>query len=149
MGTVMTGNVRLIMVSPYLASSYKALMLELLDNRDPFGELQFYSIEYAIELITQGKMQLWFMYEEGERPFMFMLTEVEQCQRICLVRVCLIAGSGLRRVLPLLDDFEAWCRMQGASHIVADTQRSVARVIRGRGYVPRGVQLLKTLPTLQ
>jgi hypothetical protein len=116
-----------------------------------FNNPILFSIDQAIALCEQDRMQLWIVREMSEPwPCMFFLTEVAVYPAGKTVRICLIRGRRFRKVMDQFwGEFQDWCKDQGAAFIEAEAQPSLGRIMKAYGYIPTAVKFHKPLVTVQ
>ncbi len=116
-----------------------------------FNNPVLFSIDQAIGMCREGKMQLWVVRDLREtNPMLFFLTEVIEYPAGTTVRICLIRGRGFRKVMDRFwPQFQDWCRAQGACMIEAEAQPSLGRIMKRYGYIPTAVKFHKPLVTMQ
>lgn len=116
-----------------------------------FNNPILFSIEQAVALCEQGRMQLWIARDMAEeKPCLFFLTEVVAYPAGTTVRVCLIRGRKFRKVMDQFwGEFQDWCKAQGAHFIEAEAQPTLGRIMKSYGYVPTAVKFYKPLVTVQ
>lgn len=124
------------------ADEYRDDVFRLLEGKE-FNAPVLYSADQIIDMIAQGRMQIWFIRVVGEeRPCLFMLTELLNYPAGRTVNICLTAGSKLwpaaRKFFPM---FVVWCRKHQADYIECTTRPDIAAVLRRLGFAYTGVRM--------
>jgi hypothetical protein len=93
-------------------------------------------------------MQLWLAFDDGDEPFIFLVTEVADYPMGKVLRLCLLAGRDVRRILPLMWKLEGWAKIQGAFCVEVSTRPKLARLLSRYGYCRPLTTIFKPLFTV-
>lgn len=123
----------IMLVNPEMTRSYARLIADLLVGKTLPGPV-FYTLDQLFDKLEDGTMQLWLAYDQGELPFIFLITQIEEYPIGKVLRYNLLAGSSVRRILPHLWKVEKWAQMQGAFCAELSTRPKLAAILRRYGY---------------
>lgn len=123
----------LMLVPAGMVEQFIPTVCRLLDGKRFPGPF-FFSLGQMFELMKQSRMQLWVVFEDGEEPHLIGVTELTTYPAGKVLRYCLLAGSGLRRALPLVGKVEKWAMMEGAFCSELSTHPKLASVLRRYGF---------------
>lgn len=129
----MSDEPMIMLVNAEMTRSYSRIVADLLSGKNFPGPF-FYSLDQMFDMLEEGKMQLWLAYDQGELPFIFLITEIEDYPMGRVLRYNLLAGSDVRRILPSLWKVEKWAQMEGAFCAELSTRPKLAAILRRYGY---------------
>lgn len=140
----------MLLVDEKDAEKHKGDLERLLAGK-VFNAPVLYTIDQAIAMVANGRMQLWMIRQTGEiPPCLFMLTEIIEYPAGRTVNICLTAGS---KMLPaakqLFTLFLAWAMRRKVDYIECTTKPSIMRVLERFGFTVTGVRLHYPLKRMQ
>lgn len=140
----------MLLVDEKDAQLHKADLERLLAGK-VFNAPVLYTIDQAVAMVANGRMQLWMIRQVGdERPCLFMLTEIIEYPAGRTINICLTAGS---KMLPaakqLFTLFLAWAMRRKVDYIECTTKPSIMRVLERFGFSVTGVRLHYPLKRMQ
>ncbi len=104
----------------------------------------YYSLADVHTLLHAGKLVLWTAADEGG-IVLVMLVELVDFPACAIARILYIGGSGVRKVLPLIDFLHLWARRQGAGRIEVNGRPGWLRLLEPKGYLFESVTLVRDL----
>ena len=124
------------------AQEYRADFARLIEGKQVRVPV-LYTIDQAIELVEQGRFQLWLFRVIGEEfPCLAMITEIAEYPAGRTINICLVVGTKMR---PMMKQFHTlfftWCRRHNADYIEAIAHPSIAKVLSKYGFAPTGVRM--------
>ena len=104
----------------------------------------WYSLADIHTLLHGGRLVLWTAADEGG-IVLVMLVELIKFPASEIVRVLYIGGSGVKRILPLVDFLHLWARRQGADRIEINGRPGWLRLLEPKGYLFESITLVREL----
>lgn len=129
---------------------FRDVLESMLQGMRPLNGPVLFSLDQALELVRQDRMQLWIARKEGDSwPCLFFLTEIDRYPAGNIVRICLIRGRHLRQIMTLFrEKFLLWARMQDALYLEADVAPGLVRILKPHGFIPTSMRVHLPLVTL-
>lgn len=144
----MSDEPNIMLVPPGMARQFVPTVEGLLAGKKFPGPF-FYTLEHLFQKLEQGTMQLWLAFEEGESPFMMLVTEICEFPAGKVLQYNLLAGSDVRKILPHMWKVEGWAQMNGAFMATLSTRPKLAAILRRYGYRAPLTTVYKPLITVQ
>ncbi len=104
----------------------------------------YYSLSDIHTLLRGGKLVLWTAADEGG-IVLVMLVEIVSFPACTLTRILYIGGSGVKRILPLIDFLHLWARRHGADRIEVNGRPGWLRLLEPMGYLFESITLVREL----
>lgn len=136
------------LISPGVSGALRGFVEKLLAEHPLPQRPSLYTLDDIFEKLAADTMQLWFVFNQGEDPFFFFITERHEYKERVYINIFLAAGSSLFRVGQRMDTFEAWARAQGALWIECQTLPEIAHFLTRADYMPDQVVCYKHLITM-
>ena len=108
----------------------------------------YYSLTDIHTLLHAGRLVLWTAADPGG-IVLVMLVEVVSFPACTLTRVLYIGGSGVKKVLPLIDYLHLWARRQGTDRIEIAGRPGWLRLLEPKGYLFESVTLVRDLSDMK
>lgn len=129
----MWGKPNLMLVSRMMVRQFEPTVIGLLEGKKFPGPC-FYTVQDLMTRLEKGTMQLWLAFDDGEPPFIMLITEIQQYPAGKVLNFCLLAGKDVRRILPYVGVAEKWAMMEGAFMATVSTRPKLATILRRYGY---------------
>ncbi len=103
-----------------------------------------YSLADVRTLLHGGRLVLWTAADEGG-IVLVMLVELTRLPGCEVARILYIGGSGVKKVLPMIDFLHLWARRQGVDRIEVTGRPGWLRLLEPEGYLFESVTLVRDL----
>lgn len=121
-------------------------VLPLLEKAREYWQGYFTLDDIKVSVLA-GSMQMWTAIEK-DKVYMVGLTSLEPYPACLVLRILLIGGSDVRRILPCISEIENWGAMLGAQKCEIIGRDAWWTLMKPYGYVKRSIVLTKDIVSM-